>query len=145
MNKSNILGRKVYDLLIRPRNGDFVDVNKAIAYAHRNDGSIHLIAAEEDVYDLLESLVIPKDTKGVSLVTVGWAAPLEEDGTVKGKPSKHPEKRRVRLIASITQEDRGSVLEWADTLEIVEDEGEATGSLADALEKAWNLAPVLSW
>lgn len=145
MNKSIDLGKKIFDILIRPRDNDFVDIPVAVAYAHMDDNNIRVIAAEEDVYELLETLVVPKNTVGISLVTTGWAAPLDENGEVEGQPSRHPDKRRVRLIATVTQDDRGSVLEFADDLEVVEDEGHATGSLNDALIRAWNNNPILSW
>lgn len=145
MYTSTELAESVYDILVRPRNNDFVDVPLAIAYAHASNGRITAIGAHEDVYDLLQSLVIPKDSVGLSLVTTGWAAPLNEEGEVDGQPSKHPQKRRVRLIASITREDRGSIIEFADTLEKLADPGDASGSLADALERAWDQNPVLSW
>lgn len=144
MNKSVELGKRVFDLLIRPDDGDFVDNTFALVYAHTDQG-IKNLGHNGDVYRLLENLVIPKGTEGLSIVTTGFAAPLDKNGRADGAPSKHPERRRVRLIISVTQDDTGSVLEFADNLEVIEDEGDATGSLSDALIDAWKKNPVLSW
>ena len=72
----------------------------------------------------------------VSVVTSGWAAPLNSDGEVDGAPSKHPDRRRVALAIafSITNKNIiGSVLKFDDADEKVYDFNNATGSLADAI------------
>jgi hypothetical protein len=76
-------------------------------------------------------------TVGYALETTGWAAPLNKDGEVEGAPSQHPERRRVRLTAiGLAALGAASVLEFADEPgELITDEGQATGMLAEALAR----------
>ena len=99
---------------------------------------LSLLSEHPDVYDLLESkkakLALAFDFIGV--VTVGWAAPLNDNGEVEGKPSEHAQRRRVRLMVIADKEGVASVLRFADEPdEVVTDPGSATGSLADAIQK----------
>lgn len=88
-----------------------------------------------DVYDMLDSKEAQKiATKfgTVTIVTAGWAAPLDTD--FDGPPSKHPKRRRVRLAITANKSGVASVLRFSDAPdEIVEDDGTAKGSLADAI------------
>ena len=90
-----------------------------------------------DVYDMLDSKEAKKlATKfgTITIVTAGWAAPLDTDEDCV--PSKHPQRRRVRLAVTATKNDVASVLRFSDTPdEIVTDEGTARGSLADAIKE----------
>ena len=99
------------------------------------------IASDEDIYDLLADSDNAQKVQGydsVGLVTCGWAAPLpvNYDGESElDAPSKHPEKRRVRLMvcASLSGE-MASVLRFMDDQDNpISDDGGATGGLADAL------------
>ena len=99
---------------------------------------LSLLSEHPDVYDLLESkkakLALAFDFIGV--VTVGWAAPLNEDGSIDGTPSQHAKRRRVRLMLVADKESVASVLRFADDPdEPITDPGSATGSLADAVQK----------
>jgi hypothetical protein len=99
------------------------------------------VASNEDIYDLLADSDNARKVQGydsVGLVTCGWAAPLpvNYDGESElDAPSKHPEKRRVRLMvcASLSGE-MASVLRFYDDQDNpISDNGGATGDLANAL------------
>lgn len=120
------------------------DMNEdsATAYGIRKDGDnlkCEIISRSADVYDLISSLADYDNAKSfdyLSIITWGWAAPLNEDGSVDGAPSKHPKKRRVKLIISGSNAEKGligSVVNFSDAPdEPVFDYGDATGSLATA-------------
>ena len=92
----------------------------------------------EDIYDLIDE--IDKSSLNsysyVSVLTSGWAAPLGENGEVEGRPSEHKLRRRVRLaviLDIIGKSIVGSVLKFDDDEDFVFDNGNATGSLSDAI------------
>ncbi len=98
------------------------------------------VSSNPDVYDLIEETIAEtpfpvRASDILAVVTSGWAAPLGENGEVDGVPSQHPQRRRVRLMACVRRSDLRmvSVVRFGDNDEIAIDEGEATGSLADAL------------
>ena len=43
----------------------------------------------------------PDDCVAIALDTSGWAAPMNDDGTVDGRPSQHPLRRRIRHTALV--------------------------------------------
>jgi len=97
------------------------------------------VAKARDIYKLLEdrkTLMAIGDAKSFTVVTCGWAAPLEnenadDDGLA---PSQHPQRRRIRLIISADESGVASVLRFQDKPnETTIDEGQARGSLADAI------------
>lgn len=120
------------------------DMNEksATAYGINRDGDslkCEVISRMADVYDLIDSLFDCDNAKSfdyLSIITWGWAAPLGENGEVDGAPSKHPQKRRVKLIISGSSAEKGligSVVNFSDAPdEPVFDYGDATGSLASA-------------
>lgn len=99
-----------------------------------------LVGEHGDVYDLLDSV----EAQAVALVsdaiivrTCGWAAPITsgDDPEASVAPSQHPERRRVRLLVCANGTDTASVLRFTDDWDNpVFDEGQATGSLADAVQ-----------
>ena len=93
------------------------------------------VADYSDVYNMLDSKEAKKlATKfgTITVVTAGWAAPLETDEDCP--PSEHSQRRRVRLAITATKNGVASVLRFSDTPdEIITDEGTAKGSLADAI------------
>jgi len=125
-------------------------INREVGYEMRSahlysvnislDGEVSLTLAttEPDVYDLLDSdtaVKVAQVSDYIALVTTGWAAPLNSNGEAEGAPSEHPEKRRVRLSVFASRESVVSVLRFQDEpTEPVVDEGQATGSLADAVQ-----------
>jgi len=92
------------------------------------------LGTHPDVYDLLDTAT---DLSGYSfavVVTTGWAAPLNADGEAEGAPSKHPKRRRVRLMVTANRESVASVLRFEDEPEVtITDLGDATGTLNDAI------------
>jgi hypothetical protein len=99
--------------------------------------------ASGDVYELLDTNMVADAIQAygyAAVITCGWAAPLAEDGeSNEVAPSKHPKRRRVRLVIVTDGISIASVLRFSDTQdETMTDEGKATGSLADALLQAAN-------
>lgn len=98
-----------------------------------------LIDFGPDVYELIESVSDQEKHNSfeyVSVVTGGWAAPLNSDGEIDGAPSQHPNRRRVALAIAVNISNKtvlGSVLKFDDSEEKVYDYNQATGSLADAM------------
>jgi hypothetical protein len=126
---------KVVEKMINERLG--YEMPKSILFSiteHEEGISVTEASAEGDVYDLLgsdDSKVIARISDYVAVVTTGWAAPITDD---MGAPSQHPERRRVRLMVFASREGVASVLRFRDEPdETVVDEGQATGSLADAV------------
>lgn len=97
-----------------------------------------LVGQNPDVYALLdndESKVLGQAFDLMTIVTTGWAAPLNANGEVEGAPSQHAERRRVRLAIIANREFIASVLRFQDEPEdVVVDLGNATGTLADAIQ-----------
>lgn len=102
------------------------------------------IDTQDDIYTMLEAFrdgatEAPEGLQGLGIVTYGWAAPINpETGEAEGgAPSASPERRRVRLIACVVADGVAfSRVHFFDNGESIDDEGEATGSLSDALTAA---------
>lgn len=90
-----------------------------------------------DIYQMLESSTarkVMKDSKTVMVATCGWAAPIDDDDDDMVAPSQHPRRRRVRLMSLVDSKGVASVLRFKDEPDnIIEDDGVAHGSLAEAL------------
>ena len=90
-----------------------------------------------DIYHLLESSTarkVMKDSKTVMVATCGWAAPIDDDDDDMVAPSQHPRRRRVRLMSLVDSKGVASVMRFKDDPDnIIEDNGVAHGSLAEAL------------
>lgn len=95
-----------------------------------------------DVYEMLaddNTIKAIQNYDFFTVVTSGWAAPLKSENPNCDEmvPSKHPERRRIRLIIGADTTGVASVLRFQDEPDtIVTDEGNARGSLADAV---WEL------
>ena len=127
-----------------PEGNDGFHMDKAGLYGvheFADGGAIAIKESENgDVYELLanyESAVklIPYD--GFGIITVGWAAPLnnEDDDANDGiRPSEHPSRTRVRLFVYCDKEGNvSSSVRFKDGREMAYDENQATGSLRDAM------------
>ena len=118
------------------RKKDPFAVAKASLWIMGDNSKVKSVKENGDVYDLLDdfdTLETVKDCTSFTILTAGWAAPLEEtdDDT---PPSQHPQKRRVRLIVHATEFGVASVMRFKDDAdEIVTDDGNARGSLAEAV------------
>lgn len=98
------------------------------------------VCSSPDIYDLIDEVVAKtpftvRSSDMLAVIVSGWAAPLADDGSVEGAPSKHPERRRVRLMSCVRRSDLRivSVVRFLATDKVVIDEGEAIGSLAEAM------------
>lgn len=102
-----------------------------------DDGDVDLVLVEknEDIYEILATPVSKRNLSFTTftIITTGWAAPLNDNGQVDGAPSLHPLRRRVRLSVTVNLDGVASVMRFEDTDEAVVDAGAATGSLADAV------------
>jgi hypothetical protein len=111
------------------------EMSNAVLYGVTEDGSNFELGRAPDVYDLLDGEYPSAGVVGLAVHTTGWAAPLNPDGEVEGAPSKHPERRRVALVAVMTAEGMGSALSFADDPDEIITDSSGTGQLSDALKK----------
>lgn len=95
-----------------------------------------------DIYSLIENINDDKILANTNfnfftMITHGWAAPLNKDGEVDGAPRSHPDRRRVRLVIAVDMKngnDLASIMEFEDDPDnLIFDHGNATGSLAEAI------------
>ena len=99
-----------------------------------------LVAEHGDVYELLDSPLsqaVAQMSDAVAVLTCGWAAPITDanDPEAGVAPSQHSQRRRVRLLVVAKRGDTASALRFADDwANPIFDEGQATGSLADAVQ-----------
>ena len=113
-------------------------LKKASIWAIDMAGSLKKLCENGDVYDLLESpktLTAIENRDAFVVLTCGWAAPIGDIEDSEGvAPSEHALRRRVRLVVGVDSVGVASVLRFEDDpTETVTDEGNARGSLADAV------------
>ena len=118
-------------------------LKKASIWAMNETGLLKKLCENKDVYELLDSpktLTAIEDANKFVVLTCGWAAPIDSDITDNDvAPSQHPERRRVRLVVAVDTAGVASVLRFENKpTEIVTDEGDAKGSLADAVMDLMN-------
>ncbi len=98
------------------------------------------IEEHRDVYEMIGGApgVLARSFDAAAVVTVGWAAPLDEDGMLGTRASRHPDRRRVRAVAVVNDDGVASVIRFED------DPGRSfaqsergTGEIVDALEVMW--------
>jgi hypothetical protein len=118
------------------RKKDPFGVAKASLWLLDDNNKIKSVKENNDVYDMLDdfdTLESIKDCASFTILTAGWAAPINETNE-DTPPSQHPKKRRVRLIVHATEFGVASVMRFKDKAdEIVTDDGKAKGSLAEAV------------
>ena len=100
-----------------------------------------LVAEHGDVYEMLdapEATLVARLSDAVVVRTSGWASPLptnDSDPEAGVRPSEHPQRRRVRLLVVAKAGETASALRFTDDwANPIFDEGQATGSLADAVQ-----------
>lgn len=112
--------------------------DSAELYGVTAEGQFVLIAKNRDVYELLDGMTYNLSRySAIAIHTTGWASPLNEHGDVEGAPSEHPDRRRVAVIVVHSDEGQGSAVAFADSEEIMTDEGEAQGSLSESIRECW--------
>jgi hypothetical protein len=134
--------QKIHEIL-----GEAFNLPKAVIYSVKTKPSNELEVVKRhdcgDVYDLLSddyTLNITKNSEYIAVLTCGWASPIdpeqgESDDDIVA-PSQHPQRRRVRLMVLASRNGVASVLRFSDSPnETVTDDGNARGSLADAVLK----------
>lgn len=103
------------------------------------DDGLKTMETGTDVYDIIEN---PTNQElvhdlgcSVAITTQGWASPRNTETDDDVAPSQHPQRRRVTLFIMVTQSgEMASVLRFSDKPdETVTDNGDARGSLAEAL------------
>ena len=117
MNTPTIVhARELLDFL------DGLDRSKAGVFAMFDGGSIKTISLTADIYQALDSAVIPPSAIAVGVETVGWAAPLT-DGEMEVPPSEHPDRFRVHMVYVINDEGKPTIKEYSrpDVVELVVD------------------------
>lgn len=123
-------------------------LDQPILYERWGSQWVEYTHSQGDIYELLTQYAMNRRESGLSslepeaivLVTTGWAAPLGADGAMLGAPSAHPQRVRVVMRSALELAEGGmlSRLDMAkpEGVEVIEDFGGATGSLADALQYA---------
>ncbi len=105
------------------------------------NNKLERIMAGRDIYTLLENKnakIKLTNKKSFGIITCGWAAPIDnmKNNEDFPRPSEHPERIRVRLVVCADYNGVASVMRFQNKKnEIVTDEGQAKGSLADAINK----------
>jgi hypothetical protein len=120
---------------------DPFQMESAVVFAFTNDGQFRILVTSPDVYECLEEVSdkhLNQWEQGIGIITTGWASPLGANGEPEGAPSEHPLRRRVRLVSCVDKAKKmASSIRFADEPDdLVTDEGEATGALANALVTA---------
>ena len=83
----------------------------------------------------------PRGASAIVLDTGGWAAPMEDDGSVATRPSRHPARRRIHHTALIHGAGSDiSVLRYEDDEEPLVLEG-AIGFVNELLVACWARRP----
>ncbi len=92
------------------------------------------IDKDQDIYNLIARNADTKTKHPLAITTLGWAAPIDETENNEIAPSQHPNRRRVSLFMAVdANKQMASVLRFSDTDTTKTDDGEARGSLAEAL------------
>ena len=94
---------------------------------------VYLLGEDSDPYELIWGTPRPNGLTAVALVATGWASP-NYDGV---RPSEHPERIRVRIVACKGMDSFVSLMTKADEPDDVHEEGAGEGGLRDALEAWW--------
>ena len=115
-----------------------VDKSKAGLYSVRGEVT-QLVGEHGDVYEMLDSVeaqAVALMSDAVVVHTNGWASPIADGDEYEGvRPSEHPQRRRVRLLVVAKAGETASVIRFTDDwANPIFDEGQATGSLADAVQ-----------
>ena len=123
----------------------------AVDYIRGEVPAIKKIAEHADVYEMLDDtinavLLWESGYNGFALVTCGWAAPINKDDDDANEivPSKHPERKRVRLMTMMHNGKTGSSIRFTDEESVTYDEGNAKGSLASAMQDMYDIVRALT-
>lgn len=98
------------------------------------------IGEHRDVYSMLTGApgVLARSFDAAAAVTTGWAAPMLGDGSMAHRPSRHPERRRIRAVSVVSDHGVASLIRFEDDPAHLVQLGErGTGDMVDALEVMW--------
>lgn len=109
------------------------------------EGAVRFVAiAEGEPYELAGPVaaVAIEHHDAIALVTYGWGAPLPGPGVDAPNPSRHPERRRVRVVTAALESGAvACALRWSATDATALDPGEVVGPLAEVLSAACAIGP----
>ena len=121
-----------------------VVVNDAFALAGEpaEEGAARssFLGEHRNAYALLDGSlgVLARSFDAAAIVTCGWAAPMLSDGTMTHRPSRHPTRRRVRVVGVVCDAGVASVLRFEDDpLETLCLPDGAVGDMVESLEAMW--------
>ena len=120
-----------------------------VDYMHGEVPFIAPIDGQVDIYDMLSDIesaikLYQQGFQSFAIVTCGWAAPIGDGDAVDDiRPSEHDDRRRVRVMVLCHKGQLGSSLRFTDDEAVTYDEGNALGSLADAVEGLHELTSIL--
>ena len=98
------------------------------------------LGEHRDVYALLDGSlgVLARSFDAAAIVTCGWAAPMLPDGTMTHRPSRHPTRRRVRVVGVVDDAGVASVIRFEDDpSEPVAVPAGAIGDMVESLAAMW--------
>jgi hypothetical protein len=98
------------------------------------------IDESRDVYELIagSAAVVARSFDAAGIVTAGWAAPLGDDGSLTHRASRHPQRRRVRAVAVVSDDGVASLIRFEDNPDhVIGQSSRGTGDIVDAMEFMW--------
>ncbi len=98
------------------------------------------IDEQRDVYEMIAGApgLLARSFDAAAIVTAGWAAPMQDDGSMTHRASRHPDRRRVRAVAVVNDDGLASVIRFEDDPANSFAQSErGTGDIIDALEAMW--------
>jgi hypothetical protein len=122
----------------------------AVDYVRGEVPAVRQVAEDSDIYAMLDDtfnavLLFDSGYNGFAVVTTGWAAPIdkENDENNEIEPSKHPERKRCRLMTMCHNGKMGSSIRFTGDKAVTYDEGNAMGSLASAMQDMYDVVRAL--
>ena len=99
----------------------------------RVDFAFRVLGAGEHPLDHLLGFVAPESWSAIGLVCHGWASPPSSEG----RPSEHPERRRVRVVTLLDRSGDERATATLDDGTVVDEPG--SGTVSDALRRCLGL------
>jgi len=99
-----------------------------------NGTSWKFLEEHEDAYELMFSFSCVGYFKQAMLVTYGWASPISKSHT----PSKHPDKKRVRVCVHLSNEKFVTSMQIQGDSELVIQQDDLEGNLIDVARNHLN-------
>lgn len=98
------------------------------------------IGESRSVYDLVEGPIgiVARAFDAAAVVTAGWGAPMNDDGSMDSLPSRHPDRFRILVTTVVCDSGLSSVVRNGhDPDTPVELAERGVGMMPDALEMMW--------